>query len=218
MNLKEYIQEAVKTESKIEHVKVNPDLIVNILYLFNAAGRMLDQVKKHVFYGKDYSVENFSVDYTSCITALQALTLIQVNGSSEDMKEEDHKQIDSRVFHAIMGIATEATELTEALYKVLITEGLKPDYINIREENGDLNWYQAILYDAMRELGIEGTWEDDLQKNIDKLQKKRYKGGTFTQEEALYRNIDDEISVYKEMKELEELLESEETEDSSGKS
>ena len=205
MTLEDYIREAVKTESKINHVKVNPDLIVNVLYLFNAAARMLDQVKKHAFYGKEYSQENFSVDYTSCVSALQALTLIRVNGTSEEMKEEEHKQIDPRIFHAIIGIATESAELTEALYEVLI--GGEPDLVNMREENGDLNWYQAIFYDAMRDVGFEGSWEGDLQKNINKLSK-RYNATGFSSEAALNRNLK------AERKELEDLIESKETEGS----
>jgi len=211
MTLEEFIVAAIETESKIEHVKVNPDLIVNVLYLFNAAGRMLDQIKKHAFYGKEYKIEQFSVDYTSCVSALQALTHVRINGTSEDMKEEDHKQIDSRIFHAILGIATESTELTEALYNVLI--GGKPDYINIREENADLNWYQAILYDAMKELGFKGTWEGDLDMIINKLAK-RYKGGGFSSELAINRNVEEERKLMEEIL-SEDSIENEEDRDSS---
>lgn len=191
MNLEEYIKLATTTESRLEHVKVNPDLIVNLLYIFNASGSMLDQVKKHVFYGKEYNVDEFSVAFSSIVSALKALTLVRINGTEEEMGEEIHAQIDPRLFHAILGIATESTEMCEALYSVLI--GKEIDLVNLREENGDLNWYQAIFYDTMKELGYKGTWDDDLEKNIAKL-KARYPD-KFCSDKAINRDLDKERKI-----------------------
>lgn len=194
MNLKQYTKLATRTESRPEEVLVNHQLIVDVLYVFTAAGRMLDQIKKHAFYRKDYSAENFTADYAMIERAMFDLQRVRINGSSEDMGEEPIKGIDLRLLHAIVGIATESTELCEALYTALT--GGEVDLVNLREENGDINWYQAIFYDAMEELGFEGHWEDDLETNIAKL-KARYPD-KFTNENAINRDLETEHAILKE--------------------
>ena len=191
MNLKEYTKLATRTESRPEQVLVNHDLLVNVLYVFTAAGRMLDQIKKHAFYRKDYSPENFTVDYSMIERAMYDLQHVRINGTSEEMGEEPVKEIDLRLLHAIVGIATESTELCEALYNALT--GGEVDLVNLREENGDINWYQAIFYDAMEELGFEGHWDDDLETNIAKL-KARYPD-KFTNENAINRDLETEKDI-----------------------
>jgi len=191
MDLKEYTKLATRTESRPEEVKVNHQMFVDVLYIFTAAGRMLDQIKKHAFYRKDYSVENFTTDYAMIERALYDLQHARVNGTSEEMNEEKIDQIDLRLLHAIVGIATESTELCEALYNAMT--GGEVDLVNLREENGDINWYQAIFYDAMEELGFEGHWEDDLHTNIAKL-KARYPD-KFTSENAINRDLEAEKEI-----------------------
>jgi len=66
------------------------------------------------------------------------------------------------------------------------------DLVNIGEEYGDLNWYQAIFCDT---AGIE--WEVILDTNAEKLykaNKARYKDG-FTNGDANERNLTDEYDV-----------------------
>ena len=191
MDLTEYVKLATRTESRLETIVANPQLLVNLLNIHCASGRMLDQVKKHVFYGKEYAAESFNVDFQSIIQTLQHLTLIRLNGTPEEMGEEDIPEINPRLFHAIIGIATEATELCEALYSTMM--GKEVDLVNLREENGDINWYQAIFYDEMTALGYPGTWEDDLVRNIDKL-KARFPD-KFTNENAINRNVESEREI-----------------------
>ncbi len=191
MNLKEYQKLAVRTESTPDEIRLNPKMLVDVLYVFNAAGRMLDQMKKHAFYGKPYDIANFTSDYAQIETAMYDLQLARINGTSEEMGEEKVEAIDTRLFHAIIGIATESTELCEALYSTLT--GGEIDLVNLREENGDINWYQAIFYDAMEELGFEGSWEGDLETNIAKL-KARYPD-KFTNENAINRDVETERKI-----------------------
>lgn len=191
MELKEYINLATRTESRIDKVKTNPELIVNLLYIYNAVGRMLDQVKKRAFYGKEYNIEKFSVDYMAIQNALKDLTNVRINGSSEEMGEKELEKIDPRIFHAIIGIATESTELCEGLYDTLT--GKEIDLVNLREENGDLNWYQAVFYDAMRELGYNGTWDKDLETNIAKLEARFPE--KFDKVRAVNRDLDKERKI-----------------------
>lgn len=191
MELKKYINLATRTESRIDKIKTNPELIVNLLYIFNSAGNMLDQVKKKTFYGKEYDIEKFTVNYMAIESAMKDLTKVRINGTSEEMGEENIEKVDPRLFHAIIGIATESTELCEGLYNTLT--GKEIDLVNLREENGDLNWYQAIFYDAMRELGYDGTWNGDLETNIAKL-KARFPD-KFDKIKAVNRDLDKERKI-----------------------
>lgn len=191
MDLEEYITLATRTESRPENLTANPQLIVNLLVLFTCSGRMLDQLKKHVFYNRPYDVDKFNVDYQTMISTLQHMQYIQINGSEADMGNEPVRNINPRLFHAIVGIATESTELCEALLNTQLDQ--KVDLVNLREENGDLCWYMAIFYDTMRELGYEGTWEDDLVTNIEKLRTRFPE--KFTDEHANNRDLETERKV-----------------------
>ena len=191
MELEKYIELATRTESRLDELIGNPQLIVNLLNIFISAGSMLDQMKKHVFYGKEYDINRFNGHFQSIINTMQHLTIIRINGTKEEMGEESISEIDPRIFHAVVGIATEAAEMCDALYKALTNQGI--DLVNMREENGDLNWYQAIFYDAMKELGYEGTWDDDLEKNIAKL-KARYPD-KFDSDKAINRDLEKERKI-----------------------
>ena len=96
---------------------------------------------------------------------------------------------DRRIEHAIMGLVTEAGELTDALKRYKFYKQ-KLDRVNLIEEAGDIMWYLAILCD---ELGVsfETVWE----KTIRKL-KTRYPE-KYTHKNAKIRNLQ------KERKELE---------------
>lgn len=178
MNLQEYIQNAIRTESYNAHNKEDPESIsfdksylIELLYTFAQAGGHLDDVKKYIFYRRPPKVLSF------------------------DEERETTLNINRRIFHAVLGIATEATEAVEALADHL--KGDRPlDIVNLREEMGDLCWYMAIFYDALRELGFDGSWEGDLEKNIAKL-RARYPE-KFTTEQAINRDTVNERSIYED--------------------
>jgi len=154
--LDDYVEGAVSTESTIDEVKVNKQFLTQILSMHIATGNILDQIKKHTFYNRDIE-----------------LNLSNIFKSTHDELEdaESTLDIDPRIFHAVLGAATESVELLEALE----FNGKEMDLVNLGEEFGDLNWYQAIFCDA---AGIK--WDDILDTNADKLFKKkeaRYKDG-----------------------------------------
>lgn len=91
-----------------------------------------------------------------------------------------------RLDHAADGICTEAGEFKDVLKKHKYY-GRELDKVNLVEELGDLLWYVNI---AMDELGV--TAEEVQQINQDKLRKKRYKSGQFTEDEAINRDVDAE--------------------------
>lgn len=193
MDLEKYIQLAVRTESRLDQLVANPQLTVNLLNIFVCAGRMLDQLKKHTFYGKEYNVNQFNGDFQSIINTLQhmAHSSTRINGTSTEMGEIPIDEINQRIFHAVIGIATESTEMCEALYKAMTNQGV--DLVNMREEVGDISWYTAILFDAMKEDGYEGTWEETLERNIEKL-KARYPD-KFDSNKAINRDTNKERKI-----------------------
>ena len=137
MNLNEYVHDATRTESKIDKVVLSdPELFAFALKTFIASGNILDCFKKNVFYGKDTKSEMHKWS--------RAIQYYQY----QIQKIDSEPTIDPRVFHALIGIATEAAEIMEALDKTL-SDDEDLDYVNILEEFGDINWYEAIGVDAM---------------------------------------------------------------------
>jgi len=90
-------------------------------------------------------------------------------------------KIDSRVAHAIIGLATESVELLEAL-RDAIENDAPIDGVNVLEELGDLNWYHAIAVDA-----LNGSWEQIQETNISKL-RKRNQGNKFNAQATINRD------------------------------
>ena len=100
------------------------------------------------------------------------------------VENEDEMSINPRIFHAIVGISTESTELLEALD----FSGKELDNVNICEEFGDLDWYKAIGCD---EFNI--SWDTILNTVIAKL-KARYPEN-FTSKDAINRDLDKEREI-----------------------
>lgn len=176
IDLKKFQQDAIRTESKIDNVIVNEQLLINALVLFSSAGQILDQIKKHVFYKKEYDPEQLNSTWLLANSALDDLKGIPLSGQLN----ESTIDINPRVFHAIIGIATEATELVEALQSQLM--GNELDIVNVLEENGDIAWYQAIMMDE-----LDGDWVKTLNAVIAKL-KLRYPE-KFTNDKAINRDL-----------------------------
>lgn len=163
-DLNQYVKDALRTESVVEEVKLDPELLAGVLQLFIASGNMLDQIKKHAFYNRDYDAEKFVGHFMNVVGALD-----QLKPAISDMGKEDKEltvDVNPRLFHAITGAATESTELVEAM--VAAFNGEEMDTVNLLEEFGDLNWYQAIAIDA-----LDGDFGNMLDTNIGKL-KTRY--------------------------------------------
>jgi len=188
--LDDYVVGAVSTESTIDEVKVNKQFLTQILSMHIATGNILDQIKKHAFYNREY---DFPVIDRNILDI--ELNLSNIFKSTHDELEdaESTLDIDPRIFHAVLGAATESVELLEALE----FNGKEMDLVNLGEEFGDLNWYQAIFCDA---AGIK--WDDILDTNADKLFKKkeaRYKDG-FSDKDANERNLTAERKVLDTLK------------------
>jgi len=102
-------------------------------------------------------------------------------------KSAMHCAVDVDTEHGILGIATEAGELLDALKKAIFY-GKPLDLVNIKEEIGDAMWYIALICKANG-----WTFEEIQQQNIAKL-KARYPD-KFTQDKALNRDLPKEREV-----------------------
>lgn len=113
-------------------------------------GRIGNNIKRSIFYGKDYVDPDVVMDNAKDI---------------EDACKLDPKQtgLDPDVVHGILGIFTEATELMELLLQAIVT-GEKIDRDKLVLELGDVRWYGAIASNAVH--ASEGEVE---YRNIAKL-------------------------------------------------
>lgn len=129
----------------------------------------LNKIKKHVFYGEPLPLE----PAPNAIPEITQHLLV----NEKRMK----------IIHGIIGIATEAGELLEALLGLLV-DGEDFDQININEEGGDAFWYLAEML-----TGAGYTFEQSQRTNIAKLAA-RY-GEKFSEFAALNRDLNKERHV-----------------------
>lgn len=187
-DLTQFVQDAIRTESRVDDIVVNKRLLFNSLMLFISAGQLLDLAKKRIFYRKPYAAGK-GID--SLANAAKALSRLQDVPVGDDYEEET-VEFNSRILHGIVGLATESTELCEALFMAMTSDS-QLDIVNILEELGDMSWYEAILLDEVR-----GNWDEVLDTVILKL-KKRYPE-KFTNEHAINRDLTSEREVLETMK------------------
>jgi|GEM_PF-631456 len=178
MESKQYIALATKTESVPAELKINQTVLHASFVLAIAAGRVMDQVKRRLFYGKPLDIANLdkhlqlliqTTNYVGAVTqnveegaeleqseanqplSQEALDAIGMDAEIAGMKLTN---LNIRLLHAAIGGFTENGEKLEALLAQYEGKGL--DLINYREENGDTQWYNAIEIDEMMKLAQAG--------------------------------------------------------------
>jgi len=194
--LETYIADAIKTESLIENVNINPEFLGSVLQIYVAAGTMLDQIKKNAFYDKEFDTDKLTEEFINIVGSLDTLkpSIDGIKHANTKMMPDPGKQelsINPRIFHAIIGTATESVELVEALVKSFDVSHV--DDVNLLEEFGDIMWYFAILCDEMG-----GDWQQTLDTNIAKL-KARYPD-KFTNDKAINRDLTSERVILNTLK------------------
>jgi NTP pyrophosphatase (non-canonical NTP hydrolase) len=135
--------------------------------------RDLDSIKKHVFYGKEVDLEKIHSR--------------NVGGAFRSDAMERFSEENIRLFHAGIGMATEAGEVLEQLGGHIFNDK-SLDKINLAEEVGDSFWYSAII---SRIVGQ--SFEQIMYRNITKL-RARFPL-KFTTENALNRNLGTERQI-----------------------
>jgi NTP pyrophosphatase (non-canonical NTP hydrolase) len=177
MDLNQYVKDAIRTESQVETINADYDCLVAIMKTFVAAGNMLDDFKKNIFYGKPIDQYKWDAFHEMVIDESA-----NINKSVDSIiSNKAPVNVDPRLLHALIGIATESTELIEAiLTSFAYNEPI--DNVNVREEMFDLLWYILIGHDAM-DYDVEST----LNMGFEKL-RKRYPE-KFTVENAINRDL-----------------------------
>lgn len=189
MDLKQYVAGALLTESRIDSIEVDKVRLVEVLKSTIAAGNLLDVLKKDMFYGA-ITIPEKQIARTRRIAANED-ALLQSAGFFADPEPTEPvklEQLDPRVVHAIIGLATESVELLEALLESIET-GEPIDGVNVLEELGDLNWYHAIAIDA-----LGGDWEQVQATNLAKLDA-RNKGKKFNAAATIDRDVESERAL-----------------------
>ena len=92
-----------------------------------------------------------------------------------------------RLLHAAIGMVTETGEIQDQLKKYIFY-GKPLDKVNLKEEIGDSLYYTALMCNV---LGL--TFEEVLERNVEKLQARYPKG--FTQKDAVERNLEVERAI-----------------------
>lgn len=147
----EFVPLALRTESVLDSVNVDSALLVSMLRIGIEAGDVLDVLKKAVFYKKP---EKFDGNIHETLTSLQetvkkTAALLPTPKPSASISTRESVAIDPRILHAVIGKFTEASELLAAVLKAVET-GAPIDTVNLAEELGDDEWYDAILTDAAK--------------------------------------------------------------------
>lgn len=202
MDSKTYIANAIKTESIPASLTINQIALHALLESAIIATQLADQVKRRLFYGQeiDHKLMQGRVGFLNGLTVylhnvLEAGGNLNVPMTQEELiaanlpegcQNMQLENLDVRLLHSALGCFTESGELLEAMKAQFETGVL--DRVNFGEEVGDIEWYQAIGFDA------SGVSEAHCrEKNIAKLQK-RYPD-KFTSEAALNRDLAGERAV-----------------------
>ena len=157
-------RERLKDRQTLEHIFDNMKGIIKM-------GSDADLLKKWVFYGKKFE-PNHGIHYSS-----------QTVDTAREMFD-NHDTV--RIFHAILGLVTEASEMMEML-KAHLFEGQALDIDNLIEEAGDQCWYLALIAKACE----FHTLDEFMMSNKAKLTA-RY-GDKWTQDSALNRDTTNEM-------------------------
>lgn len=167
-NQPNYIEDANRTKST-SYYPGKVELSRFLQTLNGAIGHLneLDRIKKALFYGKPIFPGHTPIGDTCDLLPIYVLG--------------ENPSVAVDILHGIIGKATEGCELLEALEDA-IQSGKMIDYVNLGEEIGDGQWYDAILAKA---IGV--SFESVQRVNIAKL-RKRYPE-KFTDDDAINRDV-----------------------------
>ena len=175
---------------------VNDSTFRTALLNFAAAAAELDRVKKLLFYGEDLAKgRRRDEPELGKFNALSSLGSLSYSARASDIEDMSWggPAFDRAVaiIHGVLGVATEGGEMVEALLKGIDSETF--DAVNMAEEIGDIQWYEAMLARAI------GTDFDTIQRgNIDKLAK-RFEH-LFTTDAANNRDLEAERAILEDDK------------------
>lgn len=163
-----------KQRERISNPRVAEELCITINEIVKI-GHRLDDLKKHIYYGKEIDLPE-SKDWDDDVKK----NFFRASGALND-NEMTH------IAHGIIGKTTEAVELCEALFNH-IYKGDKFDKVNVIEEIGDGQWYDALLLRVLKVPMIK-AWSINISKLF-----KRF-GEKFSEEKAQNRDLKSERKI-----------------------
>lgn len=188
MNSEQFVQDAIRTESRPDSLGLNLGATLIMLEALVAAGNVGDTLKRGIYYGKglnkDKLAEQLAILKAVVETAQAALPRIESPDQTPGLTAPN-----LRLLHCSLGMFTESGELLESIQKHI--RGGTLDLVNFGEEISDCHWYAAIGHDETG-VSIETSWETVVAKL-----KKRY-GEKFASDAAYKRNLDAEREVLEE--------------------
>lgn len=191
MDSKQFISDAVKTESRPDTLCLNLGATLRALQFLAAAADVADALKRGAFYGKGLDDAKMEAAIRKASEALDFLFMARgrMGRPSDTPSASDMQQPNLRLLHGAVGIFSESGEMIEAIIKQIMTGEL--DAVNFAEESGDCSWYQAIIYD---ETGVS---EETTRAAVIAKLKQRYPG-KFESDAATTRDLDAERAVLEE--------------------
>lgn len=140
MSFEQFKQDAMRTENRIACVKGDPIKMRGAFMMAIAVATLADIMKKNIFYGRP-------IDPQKVWRTISALEQgVEHFEGHMDVPAVEYG-IDPRILHGVLGKFTEAGEMMEAVWNSMLS-GKPIDMVNLGEEMGDDQWYDAILFDA----------------------------------------------------------------------
>jgi NTP pyrophosphatase (non-canonical NTP hydrolase) len=95
MEMKDYIENACKTESVIDQANVNTRILHAGMGLVTEAGELMDALKRHTYYGKEMDLVNVKEECGDIMWYL-AILFDELGTSFEEVAETNIKKLSAR--------------------------------------------------------------------------------------------------------------------------
>lgn len=181
----DFIPLALRTESTIAPLTIDHHVFSRVISASIAAGNLADFIKKKAAYNKPIDIVKWQEYVAQMAAAAKYLAHITSQESFSDPLGMTIN-LDTRIFHGVIGLFTESTELMEAMQKAM--DNGSWDVVNLKEEIGDQEWYKAILVDAI------GANLEAIQDRVIAKLKARYPD-KYTDAAAINRDLTTERAI-----------------------
>lgn len=181
MDDKLFIEACKSFESSVGEPKVR-EIKRSLEYLMKAYidfAEAFDVVKRAIFYGSEIDRAKF-INKIRRSQSYANFAIERMRSDEDDSETVDYK-VNHRLLHALIGFVTETGELMEQF----VDDDSNMDVVNVIEELGDIQWYEAVALDE-----LDTDWRYVRERNYAKLSK-RYPN-RFTREHAENRNLEAE--------------------------
>jgi len=182
MNFDQFTPLAIRTESVIPPIKLNPVVFDSVVDACVIVGNLADFIKKNAAYNKPIDIAKWN----ELVARLSAILPFIEELTAESFVSNDTIDINTRLFHGIFGMFTESTELMEALQ--IAKEEKSWDGVNLAEECADLSWYQVLVMDEIK-ISMSSALEACIEKLKARFPQK------YSDESAINRNVTTERSI-----------------------